>query len=99
MTCRGHEIHREEPHRELGPRLLERRPDTWIDVMAALLAGVGPALGHAVELRIGNAAGRACEDRAAVATLHDLVQAGFVGRILSLERFKGVLHGYPLHLP
>lgn len=96
MAGRGHQVHGEEPQGELGPGLLERGANARVDVVPAMLAGVCPALGHPVELALGNTASRAGDLSAAVPTLHDLVQACPVVRIFSLKLLDRVLHGLSL---
>jgi len=49
MASAGHEVHREEPVRELRPALMEDGPRARVDVEAAMLAGIGPALRHGVK--------------------------------------------------
>jgi hypothetical protein len=50
MPSAGHEVHRKEPDRERGAGFVKDGPGTRVGVMAASLAGVGPALAHRVEL-------------------------------------------------
>lgn len=93
----GHQVHRKEPMRQLGPRLVEDRVSGRIDVMAALLAGISATLRHRMEIR-PNAAGRTGEDRAAVVDLHELCEARRVIGILGLKFLERVL-GHSGHSP
>lgn len=93
MACAGHQVHRKEPDRELGAALVKDGPGCRVDVMTAPLAGVGPPLGHLVELHPFGT-NRAIGFLAAVLDLHDPAQAGRVIRVFGLELLEGVLgHG------
>lgn len=89
----GHEVHRKEPDRELGARFVENGPGARVDVMAAFLTGVGPALAHRVE-HGPLVADRAVGFLAAVLDFHDPLEASCVVRELSLELLESILgHG------
>src|SRR3984957_5876906 len=47
----GHQVHGEEPLGQVGPGLVKDRPGRRVNVMAAVLTGIGPALGHGMERR------------------------------------------------
>ena len=99
MPRAGHEVHREKPFGQIGPRLMEDRASGRINVMAAPLADVGPAFGEGMEFRISPATG-AGDFGPAVVHLHQLAEAGRVIRVNSLKLLESVgswLHGdYPL---
>ena len=92
MPSAGQEIHCEKPIGQGGAGFLEGGADAWIDVMSAVLAGIGAPLGDAVELGV-RAAARAANLFPAVADGHDLVQARGIIRVLGAELLDGVLHG------
>jgi hypothetical protein len=70
MASAGHQIHREKPLGQIRPRLLKHRADARVNVMAAVLAGIGPALCDPMELAVGTACW-ASELSAAVLLFHD----------------------------
>src|ERR1700728_1199273 len=92
----GHEVHRKEPDRELGAALVKDGASGRVDVMAAPLASVSPALGHLMETH-PLVADRAIRFFAAVLNFHDPLKAGGIVRIFGLELLEGVFgHGcYP----
>ena len=89
-TC--HEVHREQPTRQRGPRFLEDRPRARKDVMPAMLAGVAPSRADSMKLGINLAAG-ADELGSAVSDLHDSRKARAVIGKFGLELFECVSHG------
>ena len=93
-TC--HEVHGEEPVGQGRPALVEDGPSTWVDVVAALLAGKSPALGHGVKLGI-DPASRAIQPCSAPLGLHDRRQTSRIIGEVSLELFESVFgHGSTL---
>lgn len=97
VARRGHKVHGEEPVRERRAGLFKRCADARIDVVAAILAGIGTALGDAMKRRV-SATRRANQRLTAVLNFHDRIQARRVSRVLGLELFEGVLahRAYPL---
>lgn len=90
-TC--HQIHGEEPNRQLGWRLVKDRVCARIDMVAALLASEGSALVHHVKIRL-DAARWAKNLGPAVVNLHQLSEARRVVGIFGLELFESVFgHG------
>ena len=80
----GQEIHRKEPYGEFGAALVKDGPGAGVDVMAAPLAGVSPALAHWMKLH-PFVANRAMRFVAAVLNFHDALEASGVIGILSLK--------------
>jgi len=89
MARARHQIHGEKPMRKLGPRLVEDRMRAWIDVMAALLAGIGTTLRHRMKVR-PRVTCRAFYVRPAEVDLHELRKAGRIVRVFGLEFLEGV---------
>ena len=89
MPGAGHEIHREEPLREVGSRLFEDRADAWINMVTAMLTGVGAALRDSMKLAVGTTS-RTHELCASVLLFHNPIKACPVIRVLSLELLEGV---------
>ena len=97
MARAGHQVHRKEPLGQIGPRLVKDRASGRINVMAALLAGVGAALAHGVELSALDATSGTRDFGAAVVDFHELGQARRIGRIFGLELLERVSrHDRPL---
>jgi hypothetical protein len=94
MAGAGHQIHREKPMGEFRAALVKDGASSRINMVPALLAGIGPALSHRVEFSPQRATAGACDFGAAVVDLHQLGEAGRVVRIFGLELFEGVFgHG------
>ena len=92
MARAGHEVHREKPLGQIGPRLVENRASGRINVVAAMLADEGPSLGEGVELGIDPAAG-ADDFGPAVVHLHQLGEAVSIGRVNGLKLLESVSSG------
>ena len=89
-TC--HEVHREQPTRQRGPRFIEDRLRARKDVMPAMLGGVAPSRADSMKLGINLAAG-ADELGSAVSDLHDSRQARAVVGEFGLKLFECVSRG------
>jgi hypothetical protein len=89
MPSAGHEVHRKEPDRQLGAGFVEDSPGAGVDVVAALLAGVGPPLGHRVKSG-PHVANLTMRFLTAVLDFHDPGEAGRVIRILGLKLLESV---------
>jgi hypothetical protein len=92
VASAGHQIHGEKPMCQLSPGFLKDSSDTRVNVMAASVAGITPALGHLVEFG-EDFAGRADKLCPAILHLHDSIQASTVIGKFGLELLERVFHG------
>jgi hypothetical protein len=83
-----HEVHREKPFGEVCARLVENCSSGRVNVVAAMLADIGPALGKGVKLGV-NATARTHDFGPAVVHLHKLGETMCVSGVYRLKLLKG----------